>query len=274
MRRYLDSKQISRVQQDFGFLISRVNNSCGELDFRLRDGYFNIYYQGNSLAFVGIQQKNYLVKIHHKFLGNNFFADDKRFSGKGTKQGDYVLYNLKSKQLKAFFQVKYLSKLQSHIARVGSSEEITFEHILITDNLNREDLIILDRQVTDAELRGKRIDLLALRQVFTNRYQFLVVEVKMGKNPDLGGAVLDQVKNYMDHIKNHITDWSKAYQETYRQMKILGLFETPEYSEIEIAPGVLGLIAVGGYSGLASSRVDVLKTKQSDVEIKQLVNKL
>ena len=40
-----------------------------------------------------------------------------------------------------------------------------FEHILITDNLGRNDLIIIDRQVTETALKGKRIDLLALKQV-------------------------------------------------------------------------------------------------------------
>lgn len=275
MNRYFKEWQFNRVKNDFDFLIKRVVRSAGELDFRIRDGYFNIYYQGNSLAYIGIRQKGYLVKIHHKFLQGDVFKGDERFSEKGTLRGENVEFRLESNELKPFFQQKYLTKLQSNIKKVPTSEEITFEHILITDNLNRDDLIIIDRQVTETALRGKRIDLLALKQVQGAEYQFLVIEVKLGKNKELAGPVLSQLRFYMKHIEdtNHFYDWKTSYEQTYLQLKSLGLLVKPIYPEIRITRGVKGLVAVGGYSGVAEIYIEQLRPDLGTIELKQFVNR-
>ena len=57
MKRYLSQQTYERVSRDFGFLFKAIRKSHGELDFRLRDGYFNLYYKGNSLAKVNIPRK-------------------------------------------------------------------------------------------------------------------------------------------------------------------------------------------------------------------------
>jgi len=54
------------------------------------------------------------------------------------------------------FQKKYLDKLFSNIKEVNYSEEITFEQMLITDNSDRSDLIIIDRQVTETGMVSKK----------------------------------------------------------------------------------------------------------------------
>ncbi|NLI11422.1 MAG: hypothetical protein GX425_02060, partial [Peptococcaceae bacterium] len=43
--------------------------------------------------------------------------------------------------------------IRSRIKAINNGEEITFEQMIITDNMDREDLIIIDRQVTDEQLR-------------------------------------------------------------------------------------------------------------------------
>lgn len=66
--------------------------------------------------------------------------------------------------------------------------------MLITDNLDRDELILIDRQVPDTKL-NRRMDLLALKQTQGSQYRFLVLEVKMGNNPELKDKVANQVSS-------------------------------------------------------------------------------
>lgn len=270
MKRYLEEEKLQRVLSDFEFLFDRIRKSHGELDFRLRDGYFSLYYKGNSLAKVTIRKNGYLAEIHEKFATDKVFRGDTRFENLGDQSGNYITFLLASDEVHPFFQKKHLDRLCSNIARVGYSEEITFEQMLITDNLNQEDFLIIDRQVTETALRRKRMDLLALRQIANNRFHFIVIEVKLGNNPELCYDVADQLKGYIEHIQLHFEEWKAAYEETYRQMKRLRLFDLPRYGESEILSDVEGLVVVGGYSGIAKKSIKELESQFSDIQVKQL----
>ena len=268
MKRYLSQGQIERVSKDFGFLVEKIRKSYGELDLRLRDGYFNLYYKGNSLAKVTVKKDEYVASIHKKFSTDKVFRGDKRFESLGEQSGNYIAFLLAPDEVHPFFQKKHLDRLCSNIARVGYSEEITFEQMLITDNLDREDFLIIDRQVTETALRRKRMDLLALRKIVDNRFRFIVIEVKLGNNPELRYDVADQLKGYFEHIESHFEEWKASYEETYRQMKRLGLFDLPRHDEIEILPGTQGLVVVGGYSGIAKKSIEELRSRVGDIEVK------
>ena len=154
----------------------------------------------------------------------------------------------------------------SKIKKTGYSEELTFEQMLITDNLEREEIIIIDRQVTDTKLH-RRMDLLALKQVKDNQYNFLVLEVKMGNNPELKSKVAEQVKTYVNHIKEYFQNYKKCYEKQYAQKKELGLFQTPQWDSISIIPDVHGSIVVGGYSGIAKEQITELKEKHPHLHV-------
>ena len=116
-------------------------------------------------------------------------------------------FHLPSNMLHSFFQRKYLDRTGSNIASANYSEEITFEQMLITDNLNWQDFLIVDRQVTETALRRQRMDLLALRRIDKDRFQLLVIEVNLGNNPELCRKVADQVESYERHINQHFEKW-------------------------------------------------------------------
>lgn len=272
MKRYLSPDKFDQVLKDFSFLAKSIRNSYGELDLRIRDGYFNLYFKGNSLAKMTVKRDGYKVSIHRKFATDDVFRGDSRFETEGLLRGEYKEYNLSPIMLRPFFQKKYLDKLCSNIARVNYSEEITFEQMLITDNLERADFLIIDRQVTEPAFRGKKVDLLALRNYSGNKYHFNVIEVKLGKNPELSHDVVFQLNNYLEHIRAHIQEWKTSYEKTYWQMKRLGLFDLPAHEEIEILPGVTGLIAVGWYSGVAQQQIEELKPRLGDIEVKLFTN--
>ena len=274
MNRFLSDKHIRRVTKDFAFLVKKVRQSRGELDFRLRQGYFNLYYKGNSLAKITPRRGGYEVKIHEKFIPGGFFEGDTRFHKKGARRGNNRVFRLEPSELKPFFQAKYLSAIGSNIARVNSGEEITFEQLLVTDNLEREDFFILDRQVTETALNRSRIDLLGATQVGGNRYQFVVVEVKLGSNPELEGKVHEQLSAYVTHIEDNFIEWKPSYEQTYRQLKALGLFDIPHYESIEVVEGVHSTICVGGYTGLAQQAIAKLKAKYPDATVQLFRNRV
>lgn len=272
MKRYLSPEKIERVSKDFSFLVKRIRKSYGELDLRIRDGYFNLYFKGNSLAKVTVKGDGYKVSIHRKFATDDVYRGDSRFEEDWVLRDKYKEFQLSPKLLRSFFQKKYIDKLCRNIARVNYSEEITFEQMLITDNLERADFLIIDRQVKEPASHGKTVDLLALRNHSGNKFNFLVVEVKLGKNPELRHDVVSQLNNYLEHIRSHFQEWKTSYEETYRQMKRLGLFDLPTHEEIEILSGVTGLIAVGWYSGIAQQQIEELKPHLGDIEVKLFTN--
>ena len=141
--------------------------------------------------------------------------------------------------------------------------------MIISDNLNREDLILIDRQVTDTQINRKRIDLLALKQVQDTKYQLLVLEVKMGNNPELTDKVAYQL-----NIDEHFLAYKSCYEKQYHQKKIMGFFNKPEWDNIEILPNVHGMIVVGGYSGIAKEQIKVLRTNYPKLEVQLLEYKL
>jgi hypothetical protein len=274
MKRYLEPDPFRRVAKDFKFLVRKIRASHGELDLRLRDGYLSLYYKGNTLAKVTPRADDYQVEIHEKFVPEGFFKGDNRFDGERKRRGSYRVFNLEPARLHPFFQTKYLDKIAANIARVNYGEEITFEHLLVTDNLEREDMIILDRQVTDAELGGRRMDLLAAVRVRDHRYRFLVMEIKLGSNPELTGKVQEQLASYIHHINGHLAEWAESYQETYCQLKALRLFDVPEHESIEVVDDARGLICVGGYTGLAEVAIRELQRKYPDARVQLFKNRI
>ena len=253
--RFLSDDHFHRLSADFEFLIKMVQHCGGELELALRGPYFNIYHRGNSLAKVSFSSaEQYRVEISSTFYSESAVAEDKRFAGcisEGAK-GRATL-NLPADLLRAFFQKRYLDDLCSRIKRRNYSEETAVEQMLICDNRNREDFIIIDRQVAFPGRRDVRMDLLALRQVEpgANRYQFEIIEVKLGNNPDLRGNVAEQLDRYVQHVMKEHHAYKACYERQYEQKVALGLICDPPFEQIEITKEVTGVLVVTGYGGIA-----------------------
>lgn len=265
--RYLSEPNLQRMQSDLKFLLNTLDNYKGELDIAIRDNYFNIYYKGNSLAKIAFRSSGlYEVGIHAKFLTNTGMMQ--HFS---KPQGAYFLASLDKESLHSVLQKKHIAQLCSNIKHVNNGEEITFEQMVITDNLNRDDYVIIDRQITDKELGRKRMDLLALKRAGDgNEFQFEVVEVKMGNNPELENEAANQLTGYMNHIQTNFSDYKYCYEHHYKQKKLLalpGLAFTPP--TIEIIPEVKGVVYVCGYSGIAKGYLRTLKNNHPNIRVKQ-----
>jgi hypothetical protein len=270
--RYFSEENLARLQNDFKFLVKIVKSFKGELEFSIRDNYFNLYFRGNSAAKVSFEQDGkYKISMHEKFYPHSLEGDD-RFSA--TLSGSYRLIETTAELLHPLLQKSYLDEVYLKIKKENYSEELNFEQMLITDNSSRNDLILIDRQVTDSALQGRRIDLLALRQVKGNKYQFLVLEVKMGNNAELKNKVANQLSTYADHIRDNFSEYKACYEKQYYQKKIMGLIEIPHWEAIEIVEDVQGMILVGGYSGIAAEQIETLKTNYPTLKIQSFIYKI
>jgi hypothetical protein len=270
IKRYFSDNDFHRIEQDFSFLINIIQNSQGEYDLAIRNKYFNVYYKGNSLSKISLKKDQiYEIEIHSKFFDQTKAKDSSYYNSVKKRKENFVV-NVSANQLHRFLQKKHLTEFSSRIKAVKYGEEIGFEQSLITDNLNREKLIFIDRQITDSKLFPKRLDLLALKQVKEgeNQYQFLVAEVKLGNNSELKFKVADQLKTYVDHIKCNFDNYKKCYEKHYEQKKKFGLFQTPSFEHIKIVEPVNCIIIVGGYSGIAKKQIEDLNKTHPNFEVK------
>ena len=281
IERYLDTKRFERVKRDLPPLVGLINRSGGEYSLQLRENYFNIYYQGNSLARVKPNKNGtYSAEIHRKFLRDDILERLERYSKITTrKSSNYVCFRIEPREFYQFFQSKNLKSLSARIRAVGNGEEITFEQVLITDNPPSKKFIIIDRQVAD-HVNKAQIDLLALRRDSENKpFHFLIIELKLGRNHELYEKVGIQLSGYVDHIKKHMSDYVDCYKKNYQQKKQLGLFDSNLPSEIEIDQDTVdGLIVVGGYSQLAEKALLslCLKIKENrwNIKVQQIRNEI
>ena len=269
MKRYLDYGNFQNFAKDFQFLFEIIKNSGYELDLRLRDDYFTIYYKGNSLAKVEFLHQRYVISIQP-----NFLCDASGNVASPVAEECYDEFVVEREAIHLFFQEKFLDKICRNISKMNNSGDITFDQLLITDNSNREDFIIIDRQITAHILTGKRMDLLALKKVKDNEYNFVVLEVKLGNSKDLDGKVANQLDAYLKHINANFQDWKDSYEKTYSQMREAGLFGGTFNRTIKIIKPVQGLVVVCGYSGNAAEYLANLQAVNSNLLIKQFRNLL
>ena len=264
IKRYFTVAYFEKIKKDCRFLVSTIRNSKGEYDLAIRENYFNLYFKGYSIAKIKPQRDGtYLVSIHKKFFESTHADDPKYYKSIDRKQ--YCAIHLNAKQLHPFLQVKHLSEFASKVKDLPSGE-IGFEQAIITDNIGNENTIIIDRQISDTELKRKRLDLLALKKVEGNKYQFLILEVKLGNNKELKGQVDEQLRGYVNHVKKHFSFYKDCYEKQFNQKVELGLIERPKW--IDIIEPVSGKVLVGGYSGIADPIIDVLRKTYPSLDIK------
>ena len=157
IKRYLelDTDRWEKTKRYLLPLVGLINNSGGEYSLQLREGYFNIYYQGNSLARVRPNKNGtYTASIHKKFAQDETLKRLERYSANKPSQhagndSGYVYFNIRPQNLRQFFQRSNINSLSSKIRAVHNGEEITFEQGLITDNPPSENFVIIDRQIAD-----------------------------------------------------------------------------------------------------------------------------
>jgi len=268
--RYLSPETYEAVKRDFGFLIKKIKDSGFEYGLQIRDNYLNLYYKGNSLGKISYRKSInlYEIKIHRKFVEGMGSAID-RF--KHAMEKEYYLFAIGCKQLHPFFSTRNLLLMGQKVKEVQFQEEIVFEQMILTDNSNKDDLIIIDRQVVDRNSSTK-MDLLALKRNEAGKYQFCVLEVKLGNNLELKEKVFTQLNGYIERITKNFPQYKECYEKNVLQKQGLGLL--PDRVMVDIVEGVLGVVVVGGYSGLAEQSIRGLKARHPEIKVLHIKNEI
>lgn len=264
---------LEAVTADFGALIQRAVDFPDEYAIQLRDNYFNVYHKGMSLAKITPRRDRYAVSISNKFLvaglREQMIESCAGASGDGGANTEFVVH---PGDIRRFLRVDHLNGLKANITKVGYSEELEFEQVLMTDNPPRNKFIIIDRQIHD-RLWQRGLDLLALvRDSPADPFRFLVIEVKTGKNPELRGEVGKQLKAYVEHLEEFMSDYVDCYRENYRQKGIMGLLDRNLPAEIAIESKVQGMVVTGGYSHIATAATDELKRQYPEIIVQNMTN--
>lgn len=276
LKRYFTSDALIRVKNDFSNLLGSKNITHGRLYFAIRDQYFNLYYRGNNLAKVEIQKGGkYKVTIQKDFFEGTVGDSDEYYTKKSSPKStnEINIWLDDSCPPKHFFKVNNIDSICSRIRKRDFSEELALEQAIISDNMNREDIIIIDRQVQKPRTRQK-MDLLSLVQINQNKYSFCINEVKIGKNDELGGKVADQLNDYIQLIEKRFSEYKTCYEKQYKQKKELSLLNGVPYDEIKIEQPVLGKVLVGGYIPLANEYIEKLKKTEFKWSIQKFDYKL
>jgi hypothetical protein len=278
IRRYFrDPAQLTKVTTEFRQLVRAINASRGEYTLQLREDSFNVYYRGSSLASVRPSGERYSVRIHRRFLEGRVLerlgehSDGPPYGGTGDSAPDIRFY-VQPADLPRFFRSENMRAIASNIARVNYSEELTFEQVLMTDNPPSETLIVIDRQIADHSW-NRQMDLLALaRDSASGPFYFLVIEVKMGKNPELREKVGQQLTDYMDHIRGYMDDYIDCYRMNYRQKKSMGLLGAAFPDDVQIEERVEGLVVTGGYTLRSEEATENLLREYPGVRVQIMKN--
>lgn len=272
IQRFLSETNLGRMQTDCRFLTEAVGKSEGELYLALREGYFNVYHRGCSVAKVTFRPLGvFEVAIHGQYLANGAL-EKLRTVAKPVAEKKYATWRVKGKNLHRLLKADHIRTICSNIKKSNSDEELAFEQMFLVDNLDREDFIIIDRQVADRGTKG-RLDLLALVAGGAGGYRFCAIEVKLGNNPELGGPVFEQLAGYVQHIDESFHDYKRCYEESYRQQKLIGLVAA-SCESIDIQPGVQGLIVVLAHAGVGKGHIAKLQQQYPDVKVAQFTHRL
>jgi hypothetical protein len=256
INRYFSPVIFERIKDDFIFFPKVIDSMGGEVEFFIRENYFNLYSRGNSLARVEpIKDNSYSISINGKFVPPDF----KKIYIPLDPDNKMLKWKINRNDMHSFFQAKHLSSMCGLIKSANYSEELNFEQAVISENYENSKYIFIDRQVSDhAPNWSKKIDLLCLKKENDGQYGFVVLEVKLGNNADLKENAFSQIKEYIAHIKTYLPDYQKCYVETYKQMHDLGFINKSVHDkrDITIHPRVGGKIVVVGYSKCAKKYLD------------------
>lgn len=210
--RTLDEKFVSELEK--GSLKPIVDTVINDpsLDFKIRKGYINIYFKGNSILRLN---ENGTHEINEKFVDGTELTPKGSFSTK-----DYL---------------KDLPKIKNNVVKVSTALEIEYEQLLIrSNNLNENvnsEIFITDRQYTD-NTNKTRFDLSGFYWKYGKSRKkgqtvpLTFIEVKYSLNSDI--AVIDQqIDKYYNTVKSNISEIAEETK-NLKDLKIkLGLINQP-----------------------------------------------
>ena len=216
MRKLSDSFMQALTSGALAALIKRVRQDK-DLDLEIRDGYFNIYYKGNSLLRLEeLAFNRYRVDVHPKFTA-------------GVMLPEYL-----SDEITTASFLQEIPLLKENIIQHGqSSLEVEYEQLVIRANnlelRTNSEYFVIDRQYAVSSVG--RFDLTGFLWNRTGRRQgqqvpLCFMELKFALNSDIQD-VHHQLARYYEAIKTDTQAIAAEAESILKQKLALGLFDQP-----------------------------------------------
>ena len=282
INRRLSETNAGRAKSELAFLLGYLDSPRfrGELAIEFRGpSELGVYDRGFRLAQVKfLADGSYRVRTHARFIRDTPLADERRYP-RDLNHGSYATFEVGSDRIHRLLQANHIAAMRRRIKEITRHEEIGVSHVVASDTSVGTDVVVIDREVGDSapELRGQRLDLVALQEVDSGLYRFLAVEVKLGNNPELDIVscerrgdrhAVEQSLGYRDQIDRYFDDYAACYRVNIAQKIELGLLRNGWTTPPAIIPGAEAVLVVVGYSGIARPLLDVIQRRYSDVKVR------
>ena len=200
-----------------GFLagITESVKTDTDLNFEIRENYFNLYFKGNSLLKLAETSVGYKAEIHEKFT-------------QGLNLPDLFTENNTGEFINAIPLLK-----QNIIKNSKRSLEVEYEQMIIRANnfepRNNTEYFIVDRQYV---VKEARFDLTGIfwdrhRRAKGQEVPVCLMEIKFALNSDIS-EVHEQLERYYQAIEPNAADIAEELQTVFRQKLDLGLYHQAE----------------------------------------------
>ena len=211
--RKLSDTFINQLKTGFLSKIIEYVRNDPDINFEIRDNYFNLYFKGHFL--LNLREKGshiYLVRIHPKI------------------KGDIDIPLILDCKMAVKKYIRSISNLKTNILSLGKqSLEMEYEQMIIRANNSEKrinsEYFILDRQFA---IGGNRIDLMGFYWPSAGRRKNQVVdmclmEVKFGLNTDIA-EIHEQLSKYYKAIWSKASNIAQEGEIILKQKLKLGLF--------------------------------------------------
>jgi len=239
LKRFFDPKAFIKLKEEFTFLINSIKANKDELSITLGNNHIALYFHG--ISFVKIEFSifgEYEVMIP-KSLFPDSLRDNKQFNFRESASNYFAELNVPL--LQELLNESGLEQFKEKIKPSSLPETILFPHKLIQANKNRNDFIILDRFVTDGDLKGKRMDMIAVSKN-NDMYSLTILQSCLSTEGGTESASAGKLQNFMQNVKRHVEDYKINFKENYKQRYELGLYDSSFPNTIDINNKILGIL--------------------------------
>jgi hypothetical protein len=241
LKRFFDDKSFAKLKSEFAFLIDIIKEENSPFKITLGNNNFAIFCYGISIGKVEFSIFGaYEVMIPKVFFPESL-EQDKNFNFRQSRHGFFA--ELSSDQIKDFLSPQRLKVFDDKLKVFLEKPELDFAFRLRQVNSQRDDFIFIDRMVTDGELKGKRMDSLALVKEGES-YAIHICEFRLAENENLKELLPRQLQGFVTNIKRYMQDYKTNYITNYQQQRELGLWPEHFPEDVRIKENVKGHIFI------------------------------
>jgi hypothetical protein len=239
LKRFFDENTFEKLKSEFAFLIENIKADNDNFGLSLGNNHVALYFKAQPMAKIEFSPfGDYETMIPKAFLPD-VLRDDKQFNFRESARDSFAELNLE--KLKNLFSQEMLKSFKEHFLKNDQPAPLAFAHDVIEANKNRSDFIILDRNVTDGDLKGKRMNMMALEKNDL-AYGMRIIEICFKADPAAEDDLGRKSSLFLKNTEKHFADYKTNFENNYEQRQRLGLYDEAFPEKIDINHDIKSLI--------------------------------